>query len=302
MFRPKRVLKVVARSESETESVEESMEIIKAPQSSEFSECDNRSNTKEVIGWCLMQRKFANCQSFASMQAIVNTFSGPPPPLGNCEQTLKTSRSVIDEDAFRFYPNDAPCDYLPVQTYGDGNCFPRALSILLYGSQRKHLEIRGRIVYQAILEKQKFLSAEYLDFGTNHVYGRASTPEIFAQYSEHFIPETVLTPTVVERIYEAEVLEVARAGSECGIWQMFQASAALNRAIQLIYPYDVNPNLRLDFNRTIYPSSSHHQQAPITPLHVFWTYLNRDAGVPNHFVAVLRDDRQVIYIKLWLSF
>ena len=140
-----------------------------------------------------------------------------------------------------------------------------------------------------------------VDFGTNPVCGRAGTPEIFAQYSEHFIPETVLTPTVVERIYEAEVLEVARAGSECGIWQMFQASAALNRTIQLIYPYDVNPNLRLDFNRTIYPSS-HHQQAPITPLHVFWTYLNRDAGVPNRFVAVLRDDRQVIYIKLWLSF
>ena len=90
-----------------------------------------------------MQRKFANCQSFASMQAIVNTFSGPPPPLGNCEQTLMTSRSVIDEDAFRFYPNDAPCDYLPVQTYGDGNCFPQALSILLYGSQCKHVEIWG---------------------------------------------------------------------------------------------------------------------------------------------------------------
>ena len=32
LYRPKRVLKVVARSESETESVEESMEIIKAPQ------------------------------------------------------------------------------------------------------------------------------------------------------------------------------------------------------------------------------------------------------------------------------
>ena len=44
----------------------------------------------------------------------------------------------VDDIASNFYPEDGPKNMFPVQTYGDGNCFPRAISKLVFGEESRH--------------------------------------------------------------------------------------------------------------------------------------------------------------------
>ena len=46
--------------------------------------------------------------------------------------------------AMHFFPNDHPPNVVPTQTLGDGNCFPQALSDVLFGTQNRHVKIRVR--------------------------------------------------------------------------------------------------------------------------------------------------------------
>ena len=57
---------------------------------------------------------------------------------------------TIDWVAMNFFPDDGPKNALPVSTYGDGNCFPRAISKILFGTEQHHCEIRARIVKEGI--------------------------------------------------------------------------------------------------------------------------------------------------------
>ena len=54
----------------------------------------------------------------------------------------------IDFVAENFYPHDGPRNVFPIQTYGDGNCFPRALSKLMTGTEDNHLEMCFRIILE----------------------------------------------------------------------------------------------------------------------------------------------------------
>ena len=64
-----------------------------------------------------------------------------------------------------FFPNDHPPNVVPTHTLGDGNCFPRALSNALFRTQNRHVEIRVRLVFKAVLNEQFYLSNEYLSLG-----------------------------------------------------------------------------------------------------------------------------------------
>ena len=110
-----------------------------------------------------------------------------------------------------------------------------------------------------------------------------------------------LTTYIVERTYEQEVVNTARQGEECGIWQVFQASGALNRIIKLLYPEGVEEILQKDFTRYVYPRIPFTGYIP--SIHVLWCYCNRKAGIPNHFVAVLGQcGRYVILLKAYVYF
>ena len=57
---------------------------------------------------------------------------------------------TIDWVTMNFFPDDGPKNALPVSTYGDGHCFPRAISKILFGTEQHHCEIRARIVKEGI--------------------------------------------------------------------------------------------------------------------------------------------------------
>ena len=65
---------------------------------------------------------------------------------------------IVDTIAKHFYPDkDAPRNYLPVETIGDGNCGYRALAHVLLSDQNHHHEVRVRITFEVVINEESFL-------------------------------------------------------------------------------------------------------------------------------------------------
>ena len=95
---------------------------------------------------------------------------------------------VIDNIAWHFYPRkDGPKNYVPVETIGDGNCGFRALAHVLLSDEGRHLEVRVRITFEAIMKEDSFLSHENLSRGTS--VGSENRPAAYASYSGVLTPE-----------------------------------------------------------------------------------------------------------------
>ena len=91
-------------------------------------------------------------------------------PLPQIVCTIDTNMSEQDKElldyvALHYLPRDAPNGFAPVAVIGDGNCFCRAISFLLFRTQEKHHEVRTRIVYESVLNIDKYLNSEYLQHG-----------------------------------------------------------------------------------------------------------------------------------------
>ena len=50
-------------------------------------------------------------------------------------------KSKLDFFALHYLPPDAPDSYAPLEIVGDGNCFPRTVSFMLFGTEGRHTEI-----------------------------------------------------------------------------------------------------------------------------------------------------------------
>lgn len=97
---------------------------------------------------------------------------------------LQANGLRVDAAAQDLYPSDGP--YLtPISIYGDGNCLPRCGSLLAYGTEERHLEMRARIVLELAVHKSHYLNNLVAAF--------------CAQYSDHFIGQE-LSELAVEEI------------------------------------------------------------------------------------------------------
>lgn len=65
------------------------------------------------------------------------------PLCGDVPQDAGFARPTVDALSLELYPPDAPDSLTPVCVYGDGNCLPRCLSMLLFGHQEAYHEIEG---------------------------------------------------------------------------------------------------------------------------------------------------------------
>ena len=77
----------------------------------------------------------------------------------------QTVHDVICQVTMVFYPSDHPPNHVLNETYGDGNCFFRAVSHALFGTEERHVEIHVRIVFETILNETLHLNGNYLNFG-----------------------------------------------------------------------------------------------------------------------------------------
>ena len=69
----------------------------------------------------------------------------------------------LDTDALQYKPKDAPKGYYPVKVFGDSNCFPRALAIVIgKDPEAEHWSLRKRICWEGVQNKSHYLNHEYL--------------------------------------------------------------------------------------------------------------------------------------------
>ena len=198
---------------------------------------------------------------------------------------------AVDSVAQVFLPNDAPSGYVPVKTYGDGNCGPRAIAHVMLRDEKRYHEVRARITFEAVLKEEYFLRHDVLCRGI-----KSDTHNIAASYS-HYSGQltaeiTFLSSRAIKTVYRRDVFANRLNGNYMGIWQFHHAAEAFKRPIGSVYPTKTNPVLRRDINRTVFPIESKNDMK--TPVYVMWTPMRKNDNAWNvkHFVALLK---KVIY-------
>ena len=86
-----------------------------------------------------------------------------------------------DNMAKHFYPTNAPEEMTPCHCHGDGNCFPRAISKLLFGTEEYYLTIHATLVYEAVIHKNYYLDNTYLQIGGTNDNNLKSLYSIYSE-------------------------------------------------------------------------------------------------------------------------
>ena len=69
---------------------------------------------------------------------------------------------VADKVATQLISPCAPASHYPAETYGDGNCLFRAVTVALTENQDQHIELRVRTFFELCLKKSDYLDDQYL--------------------------------------------------------------------------------------------------------------------------------------------
>ncbi|XP_070209732.1 uncharacterized protein [Littorina saxatilis] len=198
---------------------------------------------------------------------------------------LQVRGLTVDNPSLDLYPSDGPAHLTPMAIYGDGNCLPRCGSVLAWGTEDRHLEMRARIALELIVHKSHYLGE------TGHP-AIGDLPTFCAQYSDHFTGES-LTTDAIGRIFETEVRDVLRPSTYMGMWQILALSSVLRRPIYSIYPEHGGYNVRQQLHQVCTPRlpPEDHTRPPYLP-GIMWTHTQGKncpalTWRPNHFVVCL---------------
>ena len=111
----------------------------------------------------------------------------------------------LDLVAMHHMPNDMPLGLAPLQTAGDGNCFPRTISYLLFKIQARYTEIQVCLVYEAVRNMAHYLDENYVSLGEHNFYDHDTLPEQYAQYPDNYNPHVTFNMT---QLYKREAIEL----------------------------------------------------------------------------------------------
>ena len=239
--------------------------------------------TGRQITWAERIQKLSEFTNFVQLQNYIR--KNPLPEFVCCPDITMTETDQLRLDliALHHVPADAPTGYAPVSVGSDGNCFPRTISYILFKSEDRYMEIRVRIVYEAVLNKNKYLDDTYISHGATNFYRRATLVEQFAQYSDNFVPGRGFN---VNTLYNKEVLDICKDMAFMGIWQIFQTANVIQNPIKSVYPSESNPNVRADINRIV---NCHTEQFNNkVPICLMWTPMQIKNTRPIHFVPLLK--------------
>ena len=207
------------------------------------------------FNWKKMLDKLHKARSYDKIVQLVHDNVLPPIELNKKYQ--QSSDDKTDPVAMHFFPNDLPPNVVPTHTLGDGNCFPQALSNVVFGTQNRHVKIRVQLVFKAVLNEQFYLSNECLSLG---VQGRLPTrPNLralsttvvsrYCLYSgDDYVTGYRMLVEEMQGVYHRDIVKIGRKGGFMGIWQFHQAAEISKNPICGVYPdgkgkVKVNANL-----------------------------------------------------------
>ena len=176
------------------------------------------------------------------------------------------------------------------------------MSLLTFGTEHRHLEIRLGIGKEGILFSDKYLDSEFLYQGALNRSENIDIVEFYALVSPVFNTmkhdEQIMCPANFRKIYQKEVLSMLANRRWMGMWQIHQFANVVKKPIRVVHPMR-NTRTRCEYNRYIYPegyvASGHEDE-----LHLMWTSTNNVTYNIDHFLPLLKQEHRhsVIYIIL----
>ena len=187
-----------------------------------------------------------------------------------------------DALAHLLVPDDCPVhreEAFPVYTKGDGNCFLYSLSWIVYGHEDQHVEMKVRLIVEAVRYMDHYLDHEYLCRKYEFPYEREKPMgSIYHTYWTDYIQGMDVTGESMVKFYKNEVMSLTKDFQECGIWQIHHVDSVLGQAIHTIFPHYALPNLRKDHNRLVLP----RRMITNENVYVMWTQSCMDSTILCH--------------------
>ena len=114
------------------------------------------------LSWSAILTALCQQRSFFQLQRYIA--ANPIPQLANAaDDTFRQSETnILELVALHHIPKDTDPNFAPVQIEGNGNCFPCTISYLLSMTQDRHMEIRIRIIYEAVMNMGQYLDDNYI--------------------------------------------------------------------------------------------------------------------------------------------
>jgi hypothetical protein len=195
----------------------------------------------------------------------------------------------VDEDALQLMetielPGDHKC---PLLIEGDGNCLPRCGSMIVYGTEECHRDIRLRIAIELVQFQHLYLSDKYLARGWPSKQLPKPTALSYVQYSEYWRKKT-MNEMEICHIFNKEVNAILANKAYMGIWQLFGLASVLGCPVVSVHPAMGSAAVQRDFHRLILP----RQLRSKTPRFVMWSTgrsmeMVEEHWVANHFVLLV---------------
>lgn len=236
------------------------------------------------VNWDALYRALQQPTSFDELKQLCNTFRLPVVKYTDGVWPNRHDIDSIANDNIHFVDGGVPKDRLPLDVQGDGNCLYRAMSMFISGREGRHIEFRCRVVVELAVNEGKY-TGDQMANGAVATYSRASIPQVFAQYTEHWVCGTRFDNDgkVLSSVFRRQVMSTRQCRVWCGLWELSALANVLNRPIRSYYPGNT-PYCR-DFNRTFLPFGSRFCRRH--PVYVMWTPSALGAQ-PQHFVPLLR--------------
>ena len=156
---------------------------------------------------------------------------------------------------------DSVADSYITPVTADGNCLPRAASMLVYGTEDNHVEMGVRLVQELILHESKYLDNGFLSLGVSYSK-QEDLASCYATYADNYNQNLELD---VKAEYRKEVSGVIHSGSYCGIWQIHALASVMSAPVESMYPGLGPPAKHL--HRRIMPRALETQEV----FRVLWT-------------------------------
>ena len=235
----------------------------------------------KTVSWSKVLKDMEALPSYDALAGYCSNLLMPHLP---SEFKGKYAASQVDKITVKFV-GTFPQGFFPLKVGKDGNCFPRALSKIVFNTETQHEQIRVRLLKEAIENKDMYLNNAHLRIGCDQL-ANVDLVRHNCEYSEQYNSSMTLDDTTVHQIYKREWFEYRLLGSFSGAWQFSCGATVLGTIIKSHYPSTIIQSIHDDLNRPFYPVRSSGDRLMKT-CHVQWTKSNEKSIRLEHFVPLM---------------
>ncbi|XP_067049587.1 uncharacterized protein [Acropora muricata] len=240
-----------------------------------------RDDTEPDIQAFMKQIQRAKGSGFECLQSACNSIKNKLPPLV-LHEDIDFSSNKIDTYSQKLVPVTKASSYRALKTTGDGNCFFRAASILAFGHEGKHEEMRLRTVVELATNSEFYLQDK------DNERRIVAQEQVFIQSSEQ--NSVKIDRNILKTEFETDVLTTASLSTRASDWHLQALGTVLNRQVQSVFPECGRAKAREYYDAPFYPRRYDREKDCVT---IMWTRTGGDTTpfIPNHFIPLISVDK-----------